>query len=608
MTVESAKASTMTEKRPAVLAGRFIWEISDMQRKFIMLLLCLVVTGAYAPLSAASSLNIYRYEALERVFKDDFQEPQQKDTVISVPRGGTVSHLFGLWSENDSGTVPLNLKPIQGFKGTIKTYELSMVPVEANNNGGSKTQVGVRPPENWMKELLREAPFQVAEVLKETSSLTITKETNRFAVLVEVSIPTDCAPGVYKGQLWSEDGHTGASASFSFRVHDTVLPERYALEVTNWFWPQPENVSYGNTPDWWSEEHWRLIKNSARVMRDYGQRQILTPTLNGRQALIQTIRQKDGSYTFDFRRFDRWAALFLGLGYDTLEGQHVGGGHSIAMPPMRSWGGVWVRDEATGKTEKLFAKAKSADPWIAFLPTFYQALHAHLMEKGWLGHYVQCQLDEPRDPAEYKRLADTARAHLPGIKTKDAINSQPRKFSPLVDIHVFNLITLNSCADLAEARRAQGQSNWLYHCCSPYPPYPNRHLDERLTNSRLYPWLAYMLKADGYLYWGANIYRGADPYKTSIGPVPNGSQSPGHPPGDNWLFYPTKDGLVPSMRMVAFRDGLIDHTLLTMLAQKDKAKTDALMQQIARSITDYAKTPDAYHAARRALLEALDEK
>ena len=147
---------------------------------------------------------------------------------------------------------------------------------------------------------------------------------------------------------------------------------------------------------------------------------------------------------------------------------------------------------------------------------------------------------------------------------------------------------------------------WLYHCCSPYPPYPNRHLDERLADSRLYPWLAYLLQAEGYLYWGANVYRGADPYTGSIGPLPNGSQDPGHPPGDNWFFYPGPDGLRASMRMVAFRDGIHDHVLLAMLADRDRQAADEIMQSIARTVKDYEKEPPAYHRARQALLLALD--
>jgi len=214
-------------------------------------------------------------------------------------------------------------------------------------------------------------------------------------------------------------------------------------------------------------------------------------------------------------------------------------------------------------------------------------------------------LDEPRDPEEYGRLAALAREHLPGVRTKDAINSRPREFSPLVDIQVFSVASLEAEHDLAEERRANGQSVWFYHCCSPYPPYPNRHLDEPLSNSRLYPWLAYLLNADGYLYWGANVYRGADPYETSIGPLPNGSQSPGHPPGDNWMFYPTKDGLIPGMRMLAYREGLLDYTLLTMLAEKNKPAADRIMRGIVRSLTDYAQRPRTFHEARRQMLRLL---
>ena len=35
---------------------------------------------------------------------------------------------------------------------------------------------------------------------------------------------------------------------------------------------------------------------------------------------------------------------------------------------------------------------------------------------------------------------------------------------------------------------------------------PNTHLDERAVNVRLYPWLAYLYNAEGYLFWGANMY------------------------------------------------------------------------------------------------------
>jgi hypothetical protein len=263
-------------------------------------------------------------------------------------------------------------------------------------------------------------------------------------------------------------------------------------------------------------------------------------------------------------------------------------------------------DQAAGVTMPLFDAPKDVEPWLEFLPVFYRSLYGHLEDKGWTERYAQCQYDEPKDTELYRRMSALVHECMPGVPTKDAINSNPEGFSPLVDVHVFAVTTLAAHSDLAERRREEDRSVWMYHCCSPYPPYPNRHLDERLTDSRLYPWLAYLLKADGFLYWAANKYRGADPYKTSIGPLPNGSQSPGHPPGDNWMYYPTTDGLTPGLRMIAFRDGMLDHALLTLLAERDRAAAEAVLRKVVRSLTDYEKLPASYHRAREALLTALD--
>ena len=59
--------------------------------------------------------------------------------------------------------------------------------------------------------------------------------------------------------------------------------------------------------------------------------------------------------------------------------------------------------------------------------------------------------------------------------------------------------------------------------------------------------------------------------------------------------------------MFAFRDGLQDHTLLMMLAERDPAKADQIMGRIARSLVDFQRDPESYHKARKELLNALDE-
>jgi hypothetical protein len=418
-------------------------------------------------------------------------------------------------------------------------------------------------------------------------------------VLLEISVPTNASPGEYHGNVTIKRGKSFAKSEFRFRVHETVLPQIRSLHSIHWLWPEPHNLTRDDIPDWWSERHWKLLENSARQLRRFGDDTLYTPLVNYREPLIQIIAREDGAFEFDFARFDRWMEMFDKLGYRYFAGHH------ILNLPMTHAGGVFVLDAKTSQKKPLF-NAAQREEWLNFLPTFYDSFHAHLIAKKWTDRFLLHQYDEPHDAQLYQRLAALARKHLPGVRTLDAINSRRQDvFSPLVDMQVFNLPGLNGYQDLARTRTDRGQSSWLYHCTSPYPPHPNRHIDCFLTESRLYPWLCFKLGAQGYLFWGANIFRGADEYKTSIGPFPNGSQNPGHPPGDNWFFYRSPDGLIPSMRMVSFREGIIDHALLTLLAERDSKKANAIAQRIARTITDFERQPEMYHQARMEILVLL---
>ena len=478
----------------------------------------------------------------------------------------------------------------------VSVYELRPVPVEANNHGGSNTTKGKPPPDAWRPYLTRVAPFEVAEAMVPCQELRLTAG-RHHAVLVELEIPADAHTGPYVYRVVFEAGERTAVGAFSLRVHAVSVPASPALATTLWLQPAPKDLTSGDPPDWWSEDHWALLEAAGRALRAFGQSAISTPTIFGDHPLIDIVRKTDGTLAFGFGRFDRWVTLFLGLGFGTIEGWHVTDGR-----------GVFVRDEASGRRERLVSRFQS-DESLGVLALFYDALLGHLRERGWLDHYIQHQLDEPKDLDWYRRLTAVAREHLPGVRTIDAVHARrPADYSGLVDIMAFDVTRLWLHRGVAEERRERGATTWFYHCCNPHPPQPNRHLDESLTSSRLYPWLAYMLKADGYLWWAANCYRGADPYRMSVGPGPRGAKPEGyvgHPPGDNWMFYPTPDGLIGSMRMVAFREGLLDHRLLTMLARRDRERADEVMRRIARSLYDFERRPAPYHQARRDLLEAL---
>jgi hypothetical protein len=552
---------------------------------------------------AHAAVEVFPVDLHERLYLD--RRPAAADLpLVATPRGSTVTFQFAVVSDTQV-TAQVAVSPVRRAGGTelaaqVRLHRLLPVHVEGNTQGSLKNRPGGEVPEGWMKYLVRAAPFDTLEVLDESTELPLSAA-QTAGVLLEVEIPLDAVRGEYRGTLLVEAAGQRVEAPFAFRVHRTALPSPLPLHSVHWLWPEPHNLTNGAVPEWWSERHWQLIENSAKELRRFGDDTVYTPLLNYKDPLIQMTRKADGSLAFDYTRFDQWGELFLRLGFRYLAGQH------ILNLPQSHLGGVFVLDERTGEKQPFPKDPKDREAWLTFLPTFYDSFAAHLHERGWTDHYLQHQYDEPKDSALYKRLTEMAHEHLPGVRTLDAINSaQQDVFSPLVDIQVFNLLGLSKFQGIAAKRRAEGKGVWLYHCCSPYPPHPNRHLDSHLTECRLYPWLCFKLGADGFLHWGANIYRGADEYRTSIGPFPNRSQDPGHPPGDNWLYYRGPDGLRPSMRIVSFREGLIDNALLTALAEKDAAAAVELTQRLARSLTDYERGSAAYHQSRQSLLELLD--
>ena len=545
--------------------------------------------------------TLVRVDALDRVYPDRPASAVIDSIPVSTPRNASVVLQFAATSPVDlAGRVipsPVRRKDGTPLDATIRTYRLLPVHIEGNTQGSKKNRPGGPVPDGWMKSLVRAAPFDVMEVLVESNDVELSAGCSH-ALLLEVEVASDASPGLYEGSLGFRFDHGAVSAPFSLEVHKTVLPPTHRLHCVHWFSPIPENLTSDEPPPWWSERHWTLIRNSARQLWRFGDDTMLTPLINGRQPLIQVSRDEQDEYEFDYSRFDRWVETFLELGFSTFAGCHV----------VYMGSDVRVLNSTSNEIEPLLRDKKDQDAWPQFLPVFYRSLARHLDERGWTERYIQHQYDEPRDAQRYERLAALARTHMPRVRTIDAINSRPELYSPLVDIHVFNLITLLNSGDLANRRRLEGKAVWLYHCTSPYPPYPNRHLDRPLAECRLWPWICHKWKAEGFLYWAANLYRGADEYKTSIGPFPNGSQDPGHPPGDAWFYYRGREGLQPSMRIVAFRAGLIDHTLLTMLANEDEDLAVQITGTLIRSATDYSTDPAAYHAARRRILEALDKR
>jgi len=545
-------------------------------------------------------------DLLTRVFPDRSPDERIYTEPIHVPRGAKACFQFVVKSD-----MPVScsfiLDAIRGRRGQTllvepHVYRVLTIHVEGNSQGCMKTYPSSAcSPERFASYIVRKAPFDMAEVLEETETLDL-KAGVYHSVLIEIPVTDSARPDEYEGTLQFKAGSNSTVVPFKFIVHKTKIAG-YSLDSNHWLWSTPSNLALGVNCKYYSEQHWQLIEHAGRLLKDYGNNYIMTPLVGSMPnqgldvPLVQTYVTGYRKYEFDFSRFERWCNLFFSLGYNKIEGAHVSAGGPLLVNAI---------DKKANKEIVLFKSSSDVQEYFAFLDVFFQELHKVLQKNRWTTRYVQHLMDEPaaNKVDEYLALNHVFRNAMPGVDNIEAILN--KVYLPYVDIPALHIQLMDEKQGLISPIIKNGNSIWFYQSCNPVPPYANRWLDLDLSNNRLYPWLAYLLNADGYLFWAANGYRGADPYTSSIGPLPSGSQNPGHPVGDNWLFYPGPDGLRGSMRAVAFRDGLVDHTLLKMLQKKNPKSADTIMKVIAKSVTDFERRPHIYHESRKKILSEIE--
>lgn len=127
---------------------------------------------------------------------------------------------------------------------------------------------------------------------------------------------------------------------------------------------------------------------------------------------------------------------------------------------------------------------------------------------------------------------------------------------------------------------------WTYTCVGPIYPYPSAHTDDYCLGFRLTSWMCKDYDWDGFLMWGATDYLNLE-YGNVIPDAWETMDTGQGRPGDGKYFYPgAKYGLdypCPSIRAVAYRDGIDDYELLAAVEaiyEENGMEADAALQSI----------------------------
>jgi Domain of unknown function (DUF4091) len=546
----------------------------------------LAVAGEASP----AEVSAWPVDALVKVFPADRPPSRPADTPeLVAARNQHVALQVALRAPGRLESVAAECRPLEGASGIL--------PADVRVRAVGLVVVGSRTDDVPDEERVGEAPGWYPDPLVD---LPLALEPGRTrAVRVTIHVPKQAHPGVYRSAVViRQAGQEIARVPFRLRVAEAEVPTERTLRVTNWF-----RVDDRHTKQFWdapqfSDKWWDVVANLARVMAEYRQNVVLTPTLD----LVELL-PGEGS-RFGFERFDRWVETFQRAGaIGFVEGEHLvgrAGGYDepLVVP-------VLLREGQKVRRVELPLDDPRAE---SFLDAFLPALSRHLDEKGWKPVYLQHVLDEPHgdEPAAYARVAALVRKHLPGVPTIDAIDAHdvPGALREASDVWVPQLGRFdNQLALLAERQRA-GHEVWFYTCLFPRGRYMNRLMDLPLLKTRLLHWVNYRYSLAGFLHWGWNFW-GPEPTKNTQ-PVINLNQTL-LPSGDAFIVYPDRArlGVLSSVRLEAMREGIEDYEMLAALGRRDRGAADALAREAVATFTEYVRDPGAFRRIEAKLIEAL---
>ena len=271
------------------------------------------------------SITTWPVDPLVKVFRED--EPNSVGPVrIEAGRNEYENGQIALRCSEDA-QITLSCTPLQHESGSAR------LQCQPRFVGYVWVRENVRntPPE----EIIHKAPGEFPDYLIEDPTLSV-KANQAQPIWLTVFVPEGSPVGRYSGQVGVAANGKGTKVEVELLVHSATVNPARTLFVTNWV--NPGNIAKFAKLEAWSEEHWKLLRAHARSMANHRQNVILTP-----MNLIQPKR-KNGEFSFDFSRFDRWIRTFAEQGVDGLiEGGISAEGPETGNPGSTFLGGGFLR-------------------------------------------------------------------------------------------------------------------------------------------------------------------------------------------------------------------------------------------------------------------------
>ena len=404
-------------------------------------------------------------------------------------------------------------------------------------------------------------------------------------------------------------GPPSVEGTLAVRVNGTRLTAKVRVEAERWelpppsdwkchvdLWQHPEAVARWHDVEPWSEEHFELMLPEMRRLAAMGQKTITATLIDeawGGQtydrfgSMVLVTRRADGSWAYDYSRFDRWV-LFMKeiVGLENA---------NVSCYTMVPWSLTFpYYDEAQGRT--VAPKLVPGTPeYAAFWEPFLTAFVEHLREMEW-EDCTRLAMDE-RPDALFKPALELARRVAPTLRIVAACD-RPSAINGDFDDVSYSYEICEQLVPVAAERRAQGKQTTFYVCL--HPARPNTFMASDLAEAEWLLPMAAHYRLDGMLRWA---------YQSWVENPLRCQDFVTWPSGDTSLVYP---GGRSSLRLEALRNGIETFEKIRLLraraAKRDQMGVLAPVEEALASFTVARGHEPGHHAADLAALDVALEK
>ena len=491
--------------------------------------------------------------SLEKVFPDQKIEDFAKLENLSALRGERVSVQLIYSYEpavlNGAHTARHKIELSGDLAPLADMREVRCVPVTMPTN-----------PYGCDDNYLRTAPGLYPDVLiplRYDGGLPYSHNTLK-AIWIDINVPKDLAAGEHTLTFKVKgNAHVGEhETSFTLDVINATLPEE-DIYFTQWF--HCDCLANYYETDVWSDKHWKIVENFARVAAKNGINLLLTPvftppldtTVGGERRTTQLVgvTKNNGKYSFDFTLLDKWVDMCDRCGIKYLEVSHLFTQWGVEHAPK-------IMATVDGEYKRIFGWETPAtgDEYRVFLRQFLTEFIEHMKNRGDDKRLFFHISDEPglQHLENYKAAKEMIADLIEPYFQFDALS----KFDFWKTGAVKNPVCSNN--HITPFLEAEVPGLWTYYCVSQPVNVSNRYISMPLWRTRSIGMQIYKYNIEGFLQWGYNFYNNQFS-DTPINPFLITDCDGSFPAGDAYSVYPGANGeALESIRIIAHHQGLTD--------------------------------------------------